>query len=318
MEYKDYYKSLGVARDSSKEEIQRAYRKLARKYHPDVNRSPEAEARFKEINEAYEVLKDKEKRTKYDRFGSAWKRAQQTGGPPPGFEEIFEQFRSSGPTIGFDVGGESGFSSFFEMLFGSEMGGRPTTARWGGFAGSTASHPRGEDQEARILLTLTEAAHGGVRNVTLTDSKGNRRSLKVRIPAGVRPGQKIRLPGQGGTGAGGDRGDLYLNVELRPDPRFELRGNDLHTIVPITPWEAALGGQAKVPTLDGEVTVRIPAHSSSGRKIRLRGKGWPDTNRSNGDLLAELRIVVPESLTERERELLEKLAAVSAFRPRKE
>ncbi|MGH9382163.1 MAG: DnaJ C-terminal domain-containing protein [Thermoanaerobaculia bacterium] len=316
MEYKDYYKSLGVARDSSKEEIQRAYRKQARKYHPDVNRSPEAEARFKEINEAYEVLKDPEKRAKYDRFGSAWKQAQQTGGAPPGFEEIFEQFRTQGPTIGFDIGGDSGFSSFFEMLFGSEPGGR--TARWGGFAGSTAPYPRGEDQEARILLSLDEAAHGGVRNVTLTDAKGNRRTLKVRIPSGVRPGQKIRLPGQGGTGAGGDRGDLYLNVELRPDPRFELRGDDLYTIVQIAPWEAALGGQARVPTLDGEVTVRIPAHSSSGRKIRLRGKGWPSTNRETGDLLAELRIVVPESLTERERELLEKLAAVSPFRPRKD
>lgn len=315
VEYKDYYEILGVERNASKEDIQRAYRKLARKYHPDINKSPEAEAKFKEINEAHEVLKDPEKRSKYDQFGSAWKQAQQTGGPPPGFEDIFEQFSSEGPTIGFDFGGE-GFSSFFEMLFGGgAQGGGP---QWGGFRGAGGPlRVRGADQEARITLALEEAANGGVRNVTLTEASGKRRTLKVRIPSGVKPGQKIRLAGQGSPGSGGgDRGDLYLTVQLRPDPRFQLRGNDLLTIVSISPWEAALGGQAKVPTLDGDVTVRIPAHSSSGRKIRLRGKGYPGTDGSPGDLLAELRIVVPDRLTERERELLEELAAESKFQPR--
>jgi len=315
VEYKDYYEILGVERNASKEDIQRAYRKLARKYHPDINKSPEAEAKFKEINEAHEVLKDPEKRSKYDQFGSAWKQAQQTGGPPPGFEDVFEQFSSAGPTIGFDFGGE-GFSSFFEMLFGSGAHGGGT--QWGGFRGAQAprSH-RGADQEARITLSLEEAASGGVRNVTLTDASGQRRTLKVRIPHGVKPKQKIRLAGQGSAGiGGGERGDLYLAVHIRPDPRFRLRGNDLHTTIPITPWEAALGGQAKVPTLEGDVTVRIPAHSSSGRKIRLRGKGFPGTDGNQGDLLAELRIVVPERLTERERQLLEELATESKFQPR--
>jgi curved DNA-binding protein len=315
VEYKDYYEILGVERNASKEDIQRAYRKLARKYHPDINKSPEAEAKFKEINEAHEVLKDPEKRSKYDRFGSAWKQAQQTGGPPPGFEDIYEQFSSEGPTIGFDFGGE-GFSSFFEMLFGG--GARGGGAQWGGFrTGGAQPRYRGADQEATITLALEEAANGGVRNVTLTDATGKSRTLKVRIPRGVKPKQKIRLAGQGSLGVGGgERGDLYLTVRLRPDPRFRLRGNDLLTKISITPWEAALGGQAKVPTLEGDVTVRIPAHSSSGRKIRLRGKGYPGSDGNQGDLLAELRIVVPERLTERERQLLEELAAESEFHPR--
>ncbi len=318
MEYKDYYATLGVAKDASKEEIQKAYRKLARKHHPDVNRSPEAEARFKEINEAHEVLKDPEKRAKYDRFGSAWKQAQRTGAPPPGFEDLFTVFTSGGgPRAGFDFGGQ-GFSSFFDMLFGQQgrsgsPGGRVRWSTGEPFGQAGANH------DARVSLTLEEAARGGRRELTLTDpATGRRRTLRVRIPKGIRPGQRIRLSGQGGEAPGGGaRGDLYLTVELLPDPRFRLTGSDLHTTLAVTPWEAALGGQADLQTLDGPVTVKIPPGSSSGRKIRLRGKGFPSANGSAGDLLAEIKILVPEELSEGERKLFRALAEESSFRARR-
>jgi curved DNA-binding protein len=321
LEYKDYYATLGVAKSADKDGIQKAYRKLARKFHPDINKSPEAESRFKEINEAYEVLKDADKRAKYDQFGSAWRQAQQTGAPPQGFEDIFSQFGfgggygdPQGTRIDFDLGG-GGFSSFFEALFGSGRpgGGRPRPRPGGAQAG------RGIDHEAKVTLPLEEAGRGGKREITLTDpATGRRKTLRVTIPPGIRPGQRIRLSGQGGQGpGGGPRGDLYLTVELLPNPRFRLRGANLHTTLAVTPWEAALGGQATLATLDGEVTVRIPPGSSSGRRIRLRGRGFPDSNGSNGDLLAEIRIVVPEELTDQEREGFEQLAKSSDFHPRK-
>ena len=321
MDYKDYYSILGVPKDASKADIQKAYRKLARKYHPDVNRTPEAESKFKEINEAHEVLKDKEKRAKYDRFGSAWKQAQSTGAPPPGFEDIFSAFTSGGrgqrTQQGFSGFGGQGFSSFFDMLFGSGFGGEGAQQVWS-TGGTGPASGRGADHEASIALGLEEAARGGQREMTLTDpTTGRRRTLRVKIPVGVRDGQRIRLSGQGGIAADGKtRGDLYLKVELLPDAHFELHGNDLHTLLPITPWEAALGGKAKVRTLNGNLTVKIPAGSSSGRKIRLRGKGFPNPSGSNGDLLAEIRIQVPEKLTSREKSLFEQLARESKFHAR--
>ena len=332
LDYKDYYAALGVAKDASKEEIQRAYRKLARKLHPDINQEPEAEAKFKEVNEAYEVLKDPDKRAKYDKFGSAWKQAQQTGAPPPGFEDIFSQFGfggggggrrgagfggGRGQRVEFDLGdlGGDGFSSFFEMLFGAGMPGGGPQPR-SGFAGRTGG--RGIDHEARITLPLAEAVQGGKREVTLTDpSTGAKRTLRVDIPKGIRPGQKIRLAGQGGTAPGSSkRGDLYLTVELLPHPNFTIEGDNLKTLVPVAPWEAALGGQAAIRTLDGDVTVKIPAGTSSGRKVRLRGKGLPTRDGRRGDLLAEFRIVVPEKLKEKDRRLWQELADRSSFRPR--
>jgi len=322
LDYKDYYGILGVAKDASKTDIQKAYRKLARKFHPDVNSSPEAEEKFKEINEAHEVLKDDEKRAKYDRFGSAWKQSQSTGSPPPGFEDIFTVFASGGggqrPRQGFGDFGGQGFSSFFDMLFGSGFGGgggNPTTWTTAG-AGPTPT--RGADHEATVTLGLGEAARGGERELTLTDpTTGNRRTLRVKIPAGIRQGQKIRLAGQGGSGVDSQtRGDLYLSVEILPDPHFDLVGNNLHTILPITPWEAALGGTARIRTLNGDVTVKIPPGSSSGRKIRLRGKGYPKAADGAGDLLAEIRIQVPEKLTDKERKLFEELARESKFKVR--
>ncbi len=327
MDYKDYYKTLGVSRDAKPDEIQKAYRKLARKYHPDVNHGEEAENRFKEINEAHQVLSDPEKRSRYDQFGSAWERAQGSSGEAPGFEDFFSQFtggRPGGAQTGgtrFDFGDGSGFSSFFESLFGGGggFGSQGFGGPGGGVRWTTAGgHQAGRDHEARLALSIQEAAHGGERQVTLTDpDTGSHRTLRVKIPAGVRPGQRIRLGGQGGRAAGGGAaGNLYLTLDIAADDRLRLEGADLHAQVPVTPWEAALGGEAEVPTLDGNVTIRVPAGSSSGRRIRLRGRGFPRRGKAPGDLIAELRIVVPEEVSEDDRKLYEELARTSRFKPR--
>lgn len=311
MEFKDYYDILGVDRKASKDDIQKSYRKLARRYHPDINKAPEADSQFKEVSEAYSVLSDPEKRAKYDRFGSAWEHAQTTGGAPPGFEGF--DFSGGGGAGGF---GGSGFSSFFENLFGGRQGGRDP---FGGFGGGRGASRAGQDHNATLRLSLEEAARGGKKQLTLTDPLTRKhRTLTVSIPQGVQPGQKIRVAGQGGDGLGsGPKGNLMLEVELLPNERFELDGNDLKTILPVTPWEAALGGEARVTTLDGSVTVRVPPGSSSGRKIRLRGRGFPARS-GTGDLYAEIRIVIPSSLSERERELYEELSRVSTFGARRE
>ncbi len=307
MDYKDYYAVLGIKRGASQDEIQKAYRKLARKFHPDVNSSPEAEDKFKEVGEAYEVLKDAEKRAKYDQYGSAWKAAQRGGAPPPGYENFRFDFGNMGEGGGFD---SSGFSSFFDMLFGG--GGRGARGR----SRPAAAARGGVDQEASIVLTLEEAAQGGKREIAVTDPMGNRKSFKVSIPAGVRPGGRIRLRGKGGERTpGGPRGDLYLKIDLMPHPHFRLDGHTIRTTLDITPSEAALGSQVPVETLQGRLQVRIPAGTSSGRTIRLRGKGFPKNSGGDpGDLLAEIRIVVPETLTDREKELYTELAEVSQFR----
>lgn len=328
MDYKDYYEILGVKKDASQDEIQKAYRKLARKFHPDVNKAPEAETKFKELGEAYEVLKDEDKRKKYDQFGSAWKRAQQTGSPPPGWEGVHFDFGQGGGGFDFSgMGGGEGFSSFFEMLFGEgARGGRrgPAAGFGGGFPGG-AGFPGGgfgatggADTEAEIAITLEEAAHGGRRELALTDPRtGERKNLTVKIPKGVRSGQRIRLAGKGQPSLnGGAPGDLYLKIEIEPHPRFRVDGTNLHTAVPVSPWEAALGAEADVQTLEGDVRVRIPAGSSSGRKIRLRGKGLPKPGGGEGDLIAEIKIVVPDALSDEERQLFERLAEVSEFRAR--
>lgn len=321
MDFKDYYATLGVGKDASKDEVQKAYRKLARKYHPDVNKDPSAEAKFKEIGEAYEVLKDPEKRQRYDRFGSAWNQAARQSGGTPRWQNIDFDF---GPGVGaqgfeFDLGG-SGFSSFFDMLFG---GGRPQAGRGFSteFRTSRGGGPRGgADIEAPISLTLEEAARGGKRELVLTDpATGERKTVKVTVPKGLKSGQRIRLAGQGREGtSGGERGHLFLKVDIAPHPRFRLKGRDLHTTLPITPWEAALGGEATVPTLNGDVKVKIPAGASSGTKIRLRGRGYPKSAKSDetGDLFARLEITVPKNLSDQERKLFEELAEVSTFDPR--
>ncbi len=337
MDFKDYYETLGVAKTASQEEIQKAYRKLARKYHPDVNKETKAEDRFKEVGEAYEVLKDPEKRKKYDRFGHAWKQAaQQSGGASPGWENVRVEY---GPGFDFDFGGGAGgagsagggdFSSLFEQLFGGAggmgggMGGGARGRRsdpFGGGAGFRGGpRPRrGSNVEAEVELSLEEAARGVKKQITLADpNTGQRQTLEVTIPAGILPGKKLRLSGQGGQGAGGGpKGDLLLKVAIRPDDRFRLDGRNLHTRLDLTPWEAALGTEAAVPTLNGDQRVRIPAGTSSGRKIRLRGKGFPGVGKKpDGDLYAEIQIAVPDELSDRERELFEELAETSDFSPR--
>jgi curved DNA-binding protein len=313
MEFKDYYTILGVARDAAQEDIQRAYRKLARKYHPDVNKEPGAEDRFKEVGEAYEVLKDPDKRAKYDRYGAAWKAAQQTGGtPPPGYEDVWVDLGETGRDFSFS--GTGGFSDFFERLFGAASRRNSTQGR----SQEWQWVMPGEDREASITLTLEEAAHGGSRDITLMDpATGRAKTYTVHIPKGMRPGQRIRLAGQGGPGVGGGAaGDLYLFVELLPHATFRLDGHDLYTTLRITPWEAALGAEVMLPTLTGTVQLKVPAGSSSGRKIRLKGKGFPKAQGGAGELYAEISIVVPNRLSDEERQLFEQLAQVSQFAPR--
>jgi curved DNA-binding protein len=318
MDFKDYYAVLGVAKNASQEEIQRAYRKLARKYHPDINKTSGAEDTFKDIGEAYEVLKDPDKRAKYDRYGAAWKAAEQGGGaPPPGYEDVWVDL---GGAEDFTFSGGSGFSSFFEQLFGAAAGRHTAQGRRGarGFTPGASWTMPGSDREARLALTLEEAAHGGEREISLSGPTPEQsKTYVVHIPQGIRPGQRIRLAGQGEKGVGGaPPGDLYLLVEVLPHAAFRLEDRDLYTTVPVTPWEAALGAEVTLATLDGAVHVKIPPGSSSGRKIRLKGKGFPDPRSSPGDLYAELSIRVPQTLSAEEKELFEQLAKVSRFAPR--
>jgi curved DNA-binding protein len=304
--FRDYYEVLGVPRDASAEDIRRAYRSLARKYHPDVNKDPDAEDRFKEIAEAYEVLRDDEKRKRYDRLGQNWKAGQDVSGAS-GFEG-FEGFGGQGgfSDVRVDFGGGD-FSDFFEGLFGARGGRRRT----GGFDGFST---RGSDQEATLELSLEEAAAGGKRRISVPDG----RDYEVTIPRGVRDGQLIRLAGEGGSGTGGGPpGDFLLRVRVRPHRRFRVDGRDLHTELPVAPWEAALGASVEVQTLTGKSTVRVPAGSSCGRRLRLRGEGLPNPRGEPGDLYAAVQIRVPRNLTSDERELFERLAQTSGFDPRK-
>jgi curved DNA-binding protein len=306
----DYYEALGVSRDASAEEIRRAYRRLARQYHPDVNKEPGAEDRFKDISAAYDVLRDPEKRERYDRLGANWRGAEDPGGFDQSYrtEGGFDSFRA-GDGFG-DVGvgfGDGEFGDLFESFF-SRRGGA------GGRTGFQGFSTRGGDLEAELELSLEEAARGGRRRISLGDG----RSLEVQIPAGVRDGQRIRLAGEGQPGASdGASGDLFLRVRLRPHPRFRVEGRDLLVDLPVSPWEAALGAEVPVPTLEGTARVKVPAGSSSGRRLRLRGQGLPDPGGATpGNLYAIVTIRVPRRLTRRERELFEQLASTSKFNPR--
>ena len=295
MEYKDYYKTLGVARDASAEDIKRAYRKLARKYHPDVSKEPNAENRFKDVAEAYEVLKDADKRAAYDQLGSNWQ-AGQGFSPPPGWRGG-DGFEFHGST-----GGGAGFSDFFDSLFGRGFAGGP---------GPQHRPARGQDQQARVQITFEDAFHGSTRAVNLSQPGGRGRTLEVRIPKGVRAGQRIRLAGQGSNG-----GDLYLEVEFAPHRLYRLEGADLYLDLPITPWEAALGATVKVPTLGGVVELNIPAGSQSGDRLRLRGRGLPATP-TPGDQYVVLKMVTPAAQTDAARELYARLAKELPMDPRR-
>jgi curved DNA-binding protein len=308
--YHDYYEALGVGRDASAEEIRSAYRRLAREHHPDVSKDPGAAERFSEIAEAYEVLRDPEKRERYDRLGAGGAGSQDVGGAQ-GFGGA-NGFGTGARGGGFGAGGDADFSDFFESLFG---GGRssPPGGRRRQTVGGEGFAMRGADHEATVELTLEEAARGGKRRFTLQDG----RDYAVTIPRGVRDGQRIRLAGEGSPGAGGGpSGDLFLRVRLRPHPRLRLDGRDLEVDLPVAPWEAALGAKVPVATLTGSATVKVPAGTSSGRRLRLAGQGMPGPDGTQGDLHAVVKIVVPKRPKRDERKAYQHLAEVSDFDPR--
>jgi len=312
VEYKDYYKLLGVGRDASQEDISKAFKKLARKYHPDLNPGDaKAEASFKEIGEAYEVLRDPEKRKLYDQLGPNWKEGQNFQ-PPPDFENVRFHFG------GGQSGEFGGFSDFFQSIFGG-MGGN--MGGFGGNQGFRQRASRGSDVEALLELTLEEAYHGGIKTLTMQeealspDGRSYRKpkTLSVTIPAAVREGAKIRLAGQGSPGfGGGPSGDLYLKVAIRPHSRFKLEDVNVVTDVPLAPWEAALGAKVRVPTLDGEIELSIPPGIGSGRKLRIKGKGLLG-KAGRGDQLVRVMIQAPKSLSDKERALWQELAALSSM-----
>ena len=299
-QYKDYYQSLGVARTANDADIKKAFRKLAREFHPDVAKDKKrAEEKCKEINEAYEVLSDSTKRKKYDELGANWKSGADFRPPPgAGGQARGQAFRAGKGNQEFEFGG-TGFSSFFEQMFGSRMNGRDTGSP---FTERSASR----DVEGDLLVTLEEAFHGGVRAITV-QSNGRSETHQVKIPPGITEGQKLRL-----TGRGEDGGDLYLHIRLAKHPEFEVDGLNLIHELELAPWEAALGAEIAVPTLAGKVNIKIPSGTASGAKLRVRGRGLS----SKGDLLVVTKIVVPDTLPETEKKLWQQLASGSSFHPR--
>ena len=308
---RDYYEVLGLSRSASDDEIQQAYRKLARRHHPDVNKNPDAEEAFKEINEAYQVLKDPGTRRRYDRFGPNFRQI------PEGFDETVGAGRAAGGRGHPGPGARTGGSPFaaeweyhdsgidLEELLGGMFGAR----------GPGGSIP-GADQEAELTLSVEDAYRGGRRSITLAGPDGQR-SYEVNVPPGVTDSRRIRLAGQGGRGRGDARaGDLYLVVRIAPHPRYRLNGRDIDVDLPVAPWEAAVGATVPVDTPGGEGKVRVPPGSSTGRRLRLRGQGLPNPGGPPGDLYAEVKVMVPRTLSEREGELFEELATVSTFDPR--
>jgi curved DNA-binding protein len=315
MEFKDYYQVMGVARDATQDEIKRAYRQLARKHHPDVSKTSDAEERFKELGEANEVLKDPEKRAAYDRLGANWKKGQDFQ-PPPDWNTDFE---SSSPGFGGQDTGEQ--SDFFESLFRRGFARQQASS-----AGAQGYHAHGQDSHAKIQISLEEAYHGGARRVTLqmpqVDADGHvvlrEHPIEFTIPRGVRAGQRIRLAGQGGPGMGkGQPGDLYLEVEFLPHKHYRVDKHDVYLDLPVAPWEAALGAVIEVPTPSGTVELTVPAGSAEGRKLRLKGRGIP--GKTPGDFYFVLKIAVPPADSDAEKTLYRNMAqAFASFNPRRE
>jgi len=305
VQFKDYYQILGVARTASDTEIKKAFRKLAREFHPDVAKDKKkAEEKFKEINEAYEVLSDTAKRKKYDELGPDWKSGAEFRPPGQGGFGGGQAFRGGrrANTEEFHFGG-TGFSDFFEQMFGSRM-------RSGGFPGNNHGFEEepaaGRDVEGEIVISLEEAAKGGIRAITV-QHRGHSETHQVKIPAGITAGQKLRVAGRGEAG-----GDLYLTIRLAHHPDFAVEGHNLVYELELAPWEAALGAEISVPTLEGHVSIKIPAGTASGQKLRIRGRGLA----KSGDLLVVTKIVVPEEINEAQRKLWEQLARESKFNPR--
>lgn len=311
MKFQDYYKVMGVERGATQDEIKRAYRKLARKYHPDVSKAADAEERFKEVGEAYAVLRDPEKRAAYDQLGANYK-AGQDFRPPPDWGQGFEHQQG-------DFGGAEQFSDFFSSLFGGAGGGFGGTAR----GGRREFHARGEDTVAKISASIEDSYRGATRSISLkhTEMGGDgrphvkERTLNVRIPKGIRAGQQIRLAGQGSPGMGsGPAGDLFLEVAFSPHPLYSAEGKDVYVTLPVAPWEAALGATVQVPTPDGRVDMKVPAQSTSGRKLRLKGRGLPA--KSPGDLYVVLQIALPPAATEAQQAAYHQFADAFDFDPR--
>ncbi|MBW4049505.1 MAG: DnaJ domain-containing protein [Proteobacteria bacterium] len=312
MKFKDYYEVLGVERGASDDDIKRAYRKLARKFHPDVSKEPQAEERFKELGEAYEVLKDPEKRAAYDRLGSGYQSGQDFQ-PPPDWGSGFE-FSGAGGDRGMGEEEAAAFSDFFESLFG------------GAARGASQAHARhsarAADHHARIAIDLEDAFSGAERTITLqsphADASGRvtmqERTLRVQIPRGVREGQRLRLAGQGTPGPDGRSGDLYLEIQFRPHAWYRVVDKDLYLTLPVAPWEAALGGEVAAPTPAGTVEVNVPAGSQTGRKLRLKGRGLPAAE--PGDLYIELKVVLPPADNPKAVELYKHMASELRFNPR--
>ncbi len=308
MEYQDYYKILGVARDASADEIKKSYRRLARKYHPDVSKEPGAEEKFKQAKEAYEVLKDAEKRKAYDQFGSQWKQGQGFE-PPPGWQQ-----QSQGAH--YQNFSEGDYSEFFESIFGAGFG-RSNRG------GRNPFQQKGQDQHSQISITLEEAFKGSTRTLTLQqpqrDASGQvhykNQQLTIKIPAGISQGQKIRLSNKGGAGSGGGpNGDLFLEVNLLAHKFFEVSKRDIQLALPITPWEAALGAEVTVPTLGGQIKLKIPAGSQSGKILRLKRRGLP--GKTPGDQFVTLMIQAPTAENKAQRELYEQMKTAWDFEPR--
>lgn len=310
MEFKDYYSAMGISRDATQDEIKRAYRKLARKYHPDVSKEPDAEERFKKIGEAYEVLKDPEKRAAYDQLGANWKEGQDFR-PPPDWDQGFEFH-------GGDFTGAEQFSDFFENLFG-----RGGYAHGPGPHSQREFHAHGEDTHAKVVIDLEDAYHGATRTLSLKHPEVGpdgrvqlkERTLNVRIPKGIRQGQHIRLAQQGSPGLGrGKAGDLYLEIEFRPHPVYHVEGKDVFLNLPVAPWEAALGATIQLKTPSGRVGLKIPPDSAGGRRLRLKGRGIPA--REPGDLYVVLQIALPPASDEATRNAYRKFQEAVNFNPR--
>ena len=293
MEYKDYYKILGVSRTATPEEIKKAYRTLARKYHPDVSKEDNAEEKFKEVGEAYEVLRDKDKRAQYDQFGGQFRHGQSFS-PPPGWEENVGGF------------GQGNFSSFFENMFGG----------MGGMGGGRSDNffAKGEDVSAKITISLEDAFNGANKSIRRPAGATQTGTVSVKIPAGIEPGKKIRLTGQGKAGMNGKPGDLYLEIQIAPHSLYRLEGKDVYLDLPITPWEAALGAKITAPTLAGKISLNIPAGARSGQKMRLKGRGLP--GKTAGDQFVVLQIMTPPANTAEAKKVYQQMAEKLPFNPR--
>lgn len=328
VEFKDYYKSLGVPRSASDEEVRKAFRKLARQYHPDLAKDKTAaEEKFKEINEAYEVLSDPEKRKKYDTLGENWNQPGRVR-PPPGWQQggAFRAGGGAGETFEFHFGG-TGFSDFFEQFFSGRGGGKGSPFADADAFRTQDGRPQfarqGADVEGDLMVTLAEAVHGSVRAISLqrvnpATSHQETQTFRVRVPAGVHEGQIIRVAGKGQPGSGGGpSGDLYLRVRLARHPDFRVRGTDLYYDLVLAPWEAVLGTTVRVPTLNGSISLRVPPGTVNGQKLRVRGQGLLGTSQTRGDLYAVVTVQVPSTVSEKEKRLWQELAKESDFSPRR-